>query len=160
MSLSDFFKPQDESDWTEEEKFEWRRPQYEAVVAQMEENRASLEASGQDVDAELAQIRAQWQSYAEAHLRVERTEEEYLQSLANLGDVVERVLQLLRDGMTAWQSMLDQVPEGSLQRAQLWDAFTVWKESARQRAKEALAKNDNPTGRYVYQESLRILKDD
>lgn len=158
MSLKDLFKPQDDSDWTDEEKFEWRRRQYEALVAQMEENRANLEAAGRDVDAELAEIHAHWQSYAEAHWEVERRAEEYLQSTANLADAVDKMLQLVRDEMAAWQAALDQVPEGSLQRAAVWDGFTRWKEGARQRAEEALANHEGPTERYIYRETLRILK--
>ena len=158
MSLSDLFKPQDESDWTEEEKFEWRRRQYETLVAQMKENRTKLEAMGRDVDADLAQIEVDWQRYEQAHREAEQRAEEYLQGIANLADAAEKVLQAVRDGMAGWQAVLEQTPEGSLERAAAWQGFTSWKEEARLQAEAALALHDKPMQRYVYRETLRILK--
>ena len=161
MNLKDLLMDgDDDEDLTDAEALEKRRRQFEGLKAVMEAQRAVLEAKGMDVDAALADLDAHWAAYESAQQAVERTEEDFLQRTADVADARENLLQLFRDGLSAWQEALEKAPAGSAERVAVWEGFTAWKAQMRGNLRQWLADaGDDESKQAAYHEALKLLEE-
>lgn len=134
------------------------RRQYEDLMKLIQERRPILEARGDDVDAMLEDTRRQWEQYEQAQALVDDSEEAWLQSMADSAEARERMLDVVRNGLAYWNAAVEAMPEGSVERVNVWERSKEWKNEIREQVESNLANPPIPQMVEVYQEMLRLLK--
>ena len=120
------------------EAFEVERAHFQLAIAGLEQQRAVLEARGDDVNAMLGELHQAWSQYETARQHTEAALEQHLQCLADEADAEEELLNHIRSGLQQWHDSLEDAGGlSSTERVRVWEAFQAWKHRVRDRVLRA-----------------------